>query len=136
MKTSRLKYNTFLILSLLLVYLVFLSFTFLSGSVPEKLVIAFNNGNYKEISNFLNDDVELDIMDQEGIYGKMQAEQILKLFFQKNKPLKFSILHEGGKEKTWYVIGQLKTSNENFRINFLFKSNIILQLRIESDNGN
>lgn len=136
MKTSRLKYNTFLILSLFLVFLVTLSFTFLSVKVPEKLINAFSNGNYKEISNYLNDDVELDIIDQEGIYGKMQAEQILKLFFQKNAPQNFSILHEGGKEKAWYVIGKLQTSNGNFRINFLFKSNIILQIRIETDNGN
>ena len=136
MGTRRLKYTSFLILSLSLIVFLASSFTFSSFGMPETLTNAFKKGNYKEVSKSFDETIELEILDHEGIYSKTQAEQVLKTFFIKNAPSDFSIVHEGGRETSLYVIAIIKTSNGNYRINFLFKSKKILQLRIESENGN
>jgi len=78
------------------------------------------------------------IVDKEGIYNKVQAEMILKDFFSKNPPRKFSLLHQGGKAESKYGIGNLVTSENTYRVYFLLKTTngkpLIHQFRIETEN--
>ena len=136
MGTKRLKYISFLILSLLMAVFLLSSFVFSINGMPVALTTALKKGNYKEIAKSFDETVELEILGQEGIYSKIQAEQVLKTFFSKNMPIDFLTVHEGGKDSALYAIGKLSTKNGNFRVNFLFKSQKILQLRIELENGN
>ncbi len=107
--------------------------------IPSEISMALKSGDAAQLSNYLNDNVEMVILDKEGIYNKNQAEVILNDFFKKNPPRRFSLLHQGGKTKSKYGIGNLETADETFRVYFLLKETngkqIIHQLRIEKENG-
>ena len=107
-----------------------------SLNVPDELKNALKTGNIKEISSFFDTNVELEILGDENIYSKIQAEQLVKTFFDDHPVVNFTILFEGGKDVSQYAIGKLITTKGTFRINLLVKTQILLQLRIEEDNGN
>jgi hypothetical protein len=108
------------------------------GEIPSNIILALKTGNAKEIASNMNENVEMVILDKEGIYSKTQAEMILKDFFMNNPPRKFSLLHQGGKAESKYGIGDLETSDDTFRVYFLLKrkneKTLIHQFRIEKEN--
>lgn len=108
------------------------------SSIPNGISLALQAGNAKELVKFMNENVEMVILNKEGIYSKPQAEMILKDFFSKNQPEKFLLMHKGGKSETMYGIGDLTTSTQSFRIYFLLKTkngkSLIHQFRIEKEN--
>jgi hypothetical protein len=105
--------------------------------IPAKIFKAFEIGNVETLSTYFNESIELILLDEEGIYSKAQATQILKDFFNNNRPKSFSVLHQGGSEKVKYAIGTLETSKRKYRINFLVKMKdgnpLIHQLRIQEE---
>ncbi len=103
--------------------------------IPNEIILSLKKGNSKMLSEYFNDNVELVVLDNDNVYSKAQAKQIVKNFFDSFTPESFTIIHQGGKEGSKYVIGNLKTNNGNFRIYFLLKKengkDYIHQLRIE-----
>ena len=135
MKT--IKQSTFVIT---LVSLFLFSFSFQQSSLPEGLFNAIKAGNAKELSNFFNANVELNILEREGVYSKLQAEQIIKEFFRKNIPNRFVKNHEGGKEGSKYGIGTLSASTGQYRVSFFMMKTgngeyLIHKFIIEDDNN-
>lgn len=122
---------TFMLLSSLL-------FSQGSGDIPNGISMALKTGNSRELVKFLNDKVEMVILDEEGIYSKTQAEMILKDFFSDHEAKGFSLLHQGGKTGSKYGIGTLNTREGAFRVYFLLKTinnkSLIHQFRIEKEN--
>ncbi|MFM7079980.1 MAG: DUF4783 domain-containing protein, partial [Bacteroidota bacterium] len=57
---------------------------------------AIRSGEAKAITNFCGNTVNLTILNQEDVYSRAQAEQVLKSFFAKNTPRSFTIVHKGG----------------------------------------
>jgi hypothetical protein len=105
--------------------------------VPQDVITGFSQGKAEMISKYFVSNVELTVDNKENIYSSTQADIILKDFFKKNTAQSFSIIHEGGKAESKYVIGSLKTSQGNYRITILLKQEnnktYIQQLRIEKD---
>ncbi|MFW6248800.1 MAG: DUF4783 domain-containing protein [Bacteroidota bacterium] len=108
--------------------------------IPEEIILAIQTGNSKELANYFNDNIELVILDEEDVYSRHQAEQIMKNYFTRNVPQSFTILHEGGKDGSHYAIGNLVTNQGEYRIYFLTKQKgdrlLIHQLRIEEKDDN
>ena len=106
-----------------------------TGQVPEKIILSLKSGNAKTLSEYFNQNVELVVPDSDNVYSKAQAQQIVGNFFSIYTPVSFSILHQGGKEGSKYVIGNLGTKTGIFRVYFLLKQSegkdYIHQLRIE-----
>ena len=118
------------------VSLVFvLSGLFASAQIPDELVLSFKTGNSTTLSTYFNQNIELFVLDQDDVYSKAQAQQIVSNFFNQNKAQGFSIMHQSGKEEMKYAIGNLVTNNGTFRVSFLIKNDggkpLIHQLRIE-----
>ncbi len=109
-----------------------------TSEIPRGISMALKAGNASELIKYMNESVEMVILDREGIYSKSQSEMILKDFFSKNPPKKFSLLHQGGKAESKYGIGSLETANESYRVYFLLKgkgsASLIHQFRIEKEN--
>ncbi len=108
------------------------------NKIPEEIIVSLGNGDSKVLSNYFNQNVELVVLENDNVYSKAQAQQIVNNFFTNFSPVAenaFTIIHDGGKEGAKYVIGNLKTNNGNFRVYFLLKQNggkdYIHQLRIE-----
>ena len=108
---------------------------YVKAQIPDEIILSLKSGNAKVLSNYFNQNVELVVLDNDNVYSKAQAQQIVSNFFSSFTPENFTILHKGGKEGAKYVIGTLKTKNGNFRVYFLLKQNdgkdYIHQLRIE-----
>jgi hypothetical protein len=92
MKTIRFKAPAWIIC------LTFFSLNLHAQVVPDGIFSAMKAGNSKELSKFFNANIELVILDKEGVYSKTQSEIILRDFFNKNIPNNYIKLHEGGKD--------------------------------------
>lgn len=105
------------------------------SQIPDEIILSLKSGNAKVLSDYFNQNVELVVLDNDNVYSKAQAQQIVGNFFNSHTPNGFSVIHNGGKEGAKYVIGNLTTSNGTFRVYFLLKQNqgkdYIHQLRIE-----
>lgn len=120
----------------------FCSFIFgtlnVNGQIPDDIILSLKSGNAKVLSEYFNENVELAVLDNDNVYSKSQAKQIVGNFFSAFTPVSFTLIHQGGKEEAKYVIGQLKTNNGVFRVSFLLKQKdgkgYIHQLRIEKQN--
>lgn len=114
-----------------------LVFTMLFGSaqIPDELLTSLKTGNAATLSGYFNQNIELFVLDQDDVYSKAQAQQIVSNFFSQYKATGFSIIHQSGKEDTKYAIGNLTTNKGSFRVSFLIKNEdgrpVIHQLRIE-----
>lgn len=105
------------------------------AQVPDEIIQSLKSGNSKTLSEYFNQNVELVVLENDNVYSKAQAQQIVNKFFSNNSPENFTIIHQGGKEGAQYVIGNLITGTGSFRVYFLLKKNngkdYIHQLRIE-----
>jgi hypothetical protein len=84
----------------------------------DNITKAISTGNVTALEPYLDKSVEISILEQENVYGKTEAVQILKNFFLKNKPVTFSQMHTGqskGKEAQ-YSIGSMNTATGSFRV--------------------
>lgn len=128
---------------LLLSFLLFFYFPSKSNvqaDIVEELAVHFKNGSTKEIAKHFASSVELLIIDQEDVYSKAQAEQILRDFFVKNPPTKSVIVHTlNSNPKYKFGIFSLQTKGLKFRVNVTLMvqktSNVFLitELKIEKD---
>jgi hypothetical protein len=105
--------------------------------IPQEVITGFSQGKAELVAKYFVPNIEMTIDNKENIYSSTQAEIILKDFFKKNIPQSFSIIHEGGKAESKYVIGSLKTALGSYRITILLKQEngktFIHQLRVEKD---
>jgi hypothetical protein len=127
--------NKFLLLPLMLLVFTVLVANQKVEQIPNEILTSLKTGNAKVLASFFNQNVELVILNDDNVYSKAQAEQIVSGFFTQNQPEKFTIIHQSGKEGAKYVIGQLATKQGPFRVTFLLKKtgekDIIHQLRID-----
>jgi hypothetical protein len=107
----------------------------LKAQVPDEIIQSLKTGNSKTLSEYFNQNIEMVVLENDNVYSKAQAQQIVNKFFSSNSPESFSVIHQGGIEGAQYVIGNLVTNRGVFRVYFLLKKNngkdYIHQLRIE-----
>ena len=110
---------------------------FSNAQVPDEIILGLQKGNVKVLSRYFNQNVELVVLDNENVYSKAQAQQIVGNFCSNYVPEEFTVIHNSNsnKEGAKAIIGKLTTSKGNFRVYFLLKQNdgkdYIHQLRIE-----
>ena len=104
---------------LLLVGLLF-SFTApvaLQGDIIDDLNGQFKASNSKDIALNFSGSVDLIIIDEEDVYSKAQAEQILRNFFTKFIPVKSTVIHRLNTNPNFrYGALSLVTKNGSFRV--------------------
>jgi hypothetical protein len=98
---------------------------------------AIRSGDARAVARYFGSTVDLTILNQEEVYSKAQAEQVLRDFFQKNTPRSFTLIHKGvSKEGAKYAIGNMVSSQGiQFRAYFFVKQSssgeFIQELRFE-----
>jgi len=98
------------------------------GSVQS----AFKTGNASSLASMCKDKCLINIVDDERVYSKSQATQVLKSFFTKNPPSSFSFIHKGSDSNEGaFGIGTFKSKSKEFRVTIHFK-NIGGSFKIES----
>ncbi|MEO0405530.1 MAG: DUF4783 domain-containing protein [Bacteroidota bacterium] len=106
--------------------LLLIGFTSLSISaqdgVSEKVNAALNSGNAKAFAQLFVPNVDMTLVDDEGMMSKDQAVKKLQKFFMDNQVVKFSIKHKGtSKLDDHYRIGELVTKNGTFSVTYFIK---------------
>ncbi|OQA99217.1 MAG: hypothetical protein BWY22_00485 [Bacteroidetes bacterium ADurb.Bin217] len=103
----------------------------------ESILTSFEQGDVDKLSTYFDENIDLTVLQNEGIYSKAQSKVILKNFFAANTPAKFTMQHQGGGEQSKYIIGKLVSNDKSYRVYFLFKKSnetrVIQKIRIEHD---
>ena len=98
------------------------------GSVQS----AFKSGNASSLASLCKDKCLINILEEERVYSKSQATQVLKSFFTKYPPSSFSFIHKGSSSNEGaFGIGTYKSKGEEFRVTVHFKK-ISGSFKIES----
>lgn len=131
------KYYNILIMLVLVVPFITQAGNF--SDVLDDIALAIRSGNTRELVKYFDANVEITLLDEEGTYSKAQAEQVVKDFFDNNKPQSFVLVHRGSStDGALYAIGSLKTtSNQEFRTYYYVKKrgdkSLIQELRFEEE---
>jgi len=105
----------------------------------ESITKGLEQGNASTIAAFFEEQVEISILDVEGMYDKAVAKQKLASFFRKHEILSFEHVHKGTSKgkNVMYCIGNLVTVDQTFRV-YVFleiKGNkqLVQELRIDKE---
>ena len=79
---------------------------------------AIERGDAVALAQYFDENVEIAILDDEDIYGRAEAKQVVQAFFAKNQPKSYSPVHKGvsKKEEAQYSIGNLVANSGSFRV--------------------
>lgn len=87
------------------------------SEVMNNIRAAIKSGSSKELSQYLNDEVELYFYGEMSSYSRTQAEYVLKDFFRENPPRNFIYKHQGSsKDGQLYAIGEYTYDNGTYSI--------------------
>jgi hypothetical protein len=74
-------------------------------------------GSAKELSNYLNQTIDVTIDNTVQTYSKAQAEFVFRDFFKQHPVSEFSIIHQGSsKGGQPFAIGQYKSGSDTYRV--------------------
>lgn len=105
----------------------------------ESISTALNTGDVETLSKYFSDNVEISIQDKEQIYTKAKATEVMRSFFEANKPKAFSQVHKGTSRENsdQYCIGNLSATTGNYRVYLYLKvtgSNMTIQeIRLDKE---
>jgi len=95
------------------------------------------SGDYEKLSAWFADNLELDMLGAVNNCTRNQAKLIMKNFFTRYTPKKFTILHKSGKAPMKYAVGSLSAGGERFRVILYVKTtdaeSHIEQLKVERE---
>lgn len=126
---------------LIFVLLLFPAFAFADQGNPglDAISVALNTGDVETLSKYFADNVEISIQDKEQVYPKTKAGDVLRGFFDANKPKSFTQVHKGTSRESsdQYCIGNLSASTGSYRVYLYLKvsgANINIQeIRLDKE---
>ncbi len=82
-----------------------------------------SSGDADALASYLADNVEVSILDNEQVYSKAKATEVLRSFFSSNKPKTFNQVHQGTSRgnSDQYCIGNLSASTGSYRVYLYLK---------------
>lgn len=94
-----------------------------AGATLGDITKAIGAGNAEALARYFDETVEIAVQDEEDVYDKNQAVNIVKKFFSQNRPQSFSQVHEGKSKgnDSQYCIGNLVTDTATYRVYIYLK---------------
>lgn len=75
-----------------------------------------------QLAAHFTENIDMTILEQDAVYSRAQAEMVLKRFFKNDRPVEFTIEHQGSAPgECRYVIGRLTTDEHLFRVTYFQK---------------
>jgi hypothetical protein len=89
----------------------------------ETISNALNTGDIETLAKYFSDNVEISIQDKEQVYPKAKATEVMRSFFDANKPKSFSQVHKGTSRESsdQYCIGNLSATTGSYRVYLYLK---------------
>jgi hypothetical protein len=127
-----------IIISVLLCFLMVSGAKAKQTDIVNQLTGLLKTSNSREISKHFASTVELIILNEEDVYSKVQAEIILKDFFNKHEPRSAEVIHRLDSNPNYkFAVIELDTANGKFRTTISLKDTggrfLITEMRIEFD---
>lgn len=101
----------------------------------KQIISAILKSDVNGLAKYFHSQIDLLLLEESGIYSKVQATFILKEFFNDNHPESFNIINENNNKGSNFIVGKLHTHNKQYRVCFLIKQTndktLIYQVRIE-----
>jgi len=94
------------------------------NDVIDDISSCIKSANTKELSKYFSSTVSMTLLNDEGIYSRVQAEIILRDFFGRNTPTNVKISHRLDSNPNFrYVVLNLETSKDSFRVSYKLTNN-------------
>ena len=87
----------------------------------DDVAIAIRSGNISQLSEYLDNRVDITLPDRSDTYSKSQAEMIIRDFFSTNEVQSFKIKRKGENSGSEFCIGILHTRNGDFQTTVFMK---------------
>jgi hypothetical protein len=104
----------------------------------DEVAALIKQGNAYQLATLFAPSVEFTLGEEENVYSKAQAEQILDKFFKDNRPRSISMLHKVNSNTNFrFGVLILTTDKGKFRIAYTLKGTgdalSLIELRIETE---
>ena len=109
------------------------------GASLTEITRAIGKGDISALSQYFDQTVEVAIMDEEDVYNKAKAIEVVKTFFTQNKPTSFSQVHNGRSKgnEAEDCIGNLTAGGDSNRVYIYVKTvngeKLVQELRFDKD---
>ena len=100
---------------------LFFLFSFKGSNSLDGIIMSIESGNSSRLSTFFDSSIEISLPYKSNNYSKVQAELVLKDFFNLHQVKRFEVLHTGDNIGAQYCIGNLYTRNGTFRTTLYIK---------------
>jgi len=87
----------------------------------DDVAIAIRSGNISQLSEYLDNRVDITLPDRSDTYSKSQAEMIIRDFFSTNEVRSFKIKRKGENSGSEFCVGILQTRNGDFQTTVFMK---------------
>jgi hypothetical protein len=96
---------------------------------------AFKAGNASPLASFMDQEIDIAVPGSTKKCNANEAVALLNSFFQQNKPVNFTVVHNADKKESGFMVGKITTANKEFRVNLTYRTDnnkaIIQSIRIE-----
>lgn len=96
---------------------------------------AFKGGNASALTTSMDEEVDMAIPGTAKKTNGGEAVDLLKTFFNNNKPSGFNVVHHADKKENGFFVAKLPTASGEFRVNITYRADgdkaIIQSIRIE-----
>ncbi len=104
----------------------------------DALARYFRTSDASKMSDGFSSTLQLNILSEENVYSKAQAEQIMRDFFSKNKPVSVKIIHRLTSNPNYKLaVLSMLTAKDSFRVSISLSSSgtrfLVKEMRIEYD---
>lgn len=108
-----------------------------TNDVIDDIASSIKESNTKELSKFFSSTVSMTLLNDDGVYSRVQAEIILREFFNRNVPATVTVAHRLDSNPNFrYVVLNLETTKDTFRVSYKLTNNdntfSITEFRVES----
>ena len=119
-------------LILIFLFAPVMAFAYQGNPSLDAISKALGSGDVETLSKYFADNVEISIKDNEQLYSKAKATEVVRGFFNSNKPRAFEQVHQGTSRENsdHYCIGNLTATAGNYRVYLYLKvngSNVTIQ---------
>ena len=92
---------------------------FAAIDVVDDIASCVKDADTKELSKFFSSTVSMTLLNDEGVYSRVQGEIVLREFFNRNTPTGVSIAHRlDGNPNFRYVVLNMETATDVFRVSY------------------
>jgi len=90
-------------------------------TIPDPLKVGFETGDAAAISVYLRESLEVELLNQAGMFSRVQTEKLLHDFFVKNKVDRFTVQRTGntGSAGNLFTICEIISGQHTFRVYFV-----------------